>query len=257
MITHVNLNALAFPPTRILLAVLPLQNCAAVGIEFDVGDNDVAGVDSDGGGRAVRLVALDTLNVNHPLLAVHLCDLALPALVLSAHDADFVVLADGERAGLDTVAFEQLSRERRYYKRTLYLVRRSLASAEDIILRLTDEGAPKCALRDLRRDDEMSIRQQQIQSSAPYPFNRYTQTTLRPSTNSSSISPSQTSTSNRPVPKLHNGRTFEGEHVLNLAAVVESCGGDALLDVFQRAVPFLGKLRQIQVVGLTCLLRVE
>lgn len=68
---------------------------------------------------------------------------------------------------------------------------------------------------------------------------------------------SQTSTSNRPVPKLHNGRTFEGEHVLNLAAVVESCGGDALLDVFQRAAPFLGKLRQIQVVGLTCLLRVE
>lgn len=169
MITHVNLNALAFPPTRILLAVLPLQNCAAVGIEFDVRDNDVAGVDSDGGRCAVRLVALDTLNVNHPLLAVHLCDLALPALVLSAHDADFVVLADGERAGLDTVAFEQLSRERRYYKRTLYLVRRSLASAEDIILRLTDEGAPKCALRDLRRDDEMSIRQQQIQSSAPCP----------------------------------------------------------------------------------------
>lgn len=40
--------------------------------------------------------------------------------------------------------------------RTLYLVRSSLESEEDMILRLTEEGAAKCALRDLRREEETS-----------------------------------------------------------------------------------------------------
>lgn len=41
-------------------------------------------------------------------------------------------------------------------ERTLYCVRRSLARAEDMILRRMDEGAEKCALRDLRREEETS-----------------------------------------------------------------------------------------------------
>lgn len=40
--------------------------------------------------------------------------------------------------------------------RTLYLVRSSLDKGDDMILRRTEEGAEKCALRDLRREDETS-----------------------------------------------------------------------------------------------------
>ena len=42
--------------------------------------------------------------------------------------------------------------------RTLCLARRSFERAEDMILRRMDEGAEKCALRDLRLDDETSAR---------------------------------------------------------------------------------------------------
>ena len=41
-------------------------------------------------------------------------------------------------------------------ERTLYLPRRSFASEDDMILRRTEEGAEKCALRDLRREEETS-----------------------------------------------------------------------------------------------------
>ena len=39
---------------------------------------------------------------------------------------------------------------------TLYLPRSSFASEEDMILRRTEEGAEKCALCDLRREEETS-----------------------------------------------------------------------------------------------------
>jgi len=35
------------------LPVLPVQNCPSVSIQLDGGDNNVAGVDTDGGGRTV------------------------------------------------------------------------------------------------------------------------------------------------------------------------------------------------------------
>jgi hypothetical protein len=57
-------------------------------------------VDANEGRRAVGLVTLDTVDVDDPALAVDLGDLALAALVFAADDADFVVFADGERAGL-------------------------------------------------------------------------------------------------------------------------------------------------------------
>lgn len=59
-------------------------------------------MDADGSGGAVGLVALYTVDVDHPFFTVDLGDFALSALVFAAHDADFVVLADGEGAGLDT-----------------------------------------------------------------------------------------------------------------------------------------------------------
>jgi len=77
-----------------LVPVLPLKDCPPVGIELDGGDNNIARVDSDGGGGAVGLVPLDTVNVDNPFLAVDLGDLALTTLVFAADDADLVVLAD-------------------------------------------------------------------------------------------------------------------------------------------------------------------
>ena len=38
--------------------------------------------------------------MDHPLLTVDLGDLALPALVLAAHDTDFIILADRKGTGL-------------------------------------------------------------------------------------------------------------------------------------------------------------
>lgn len=40
---------------------------------------------------------------------------------------------------------------------TLCLARSSLDNAEDMIFRRMEEGAEKCALRDLRRDEEVSV----------------------------------------------------------------------------------------------------
>ena len=64
-------------------------------VELEVGDNNLAGVDADGDGSTVRLVALDTVDVDNPLLAVHLGHLALTTLVLAPDDPDLVILADG------------------------------------------------------------------------------------------------------------------------------------------------------------------
>ena len=67
--------------------------CLPVLVQLDGGNDNVAGVDANGDGCAVRLVALDTVNVDHPLLAVHLGNLALATLVLAPNDPDLIVLA--------------------------------------------------------------------------------------------------------------------------------------------------------------------
>ena len=46
--------------------------------------------------RTVRLITLDAIDVDDPLLAVHLGNLALPALVLPPDDANLVILANRE-----------------------------------------------------------------------------------------------------------------------------------------------------------------
>jgi hypothetical protein len=43
--------------------------------------------------RAVRLVPLDTIDVNDPLLAVHLRDFAIAPLVLPPDDPYFIILS--------------------------------------------------------------------------------------------------------------------------------------------------------------------
>ena len=50
-------------------------------------------MDANGHARAVCLVPLDTIDVNDPLLAVHLGDLAIAPLVLPPDDPYFVILS--------------------------------------------------------------------------------------------------------------------------------------------------------------------
>ena len=64
-------------------------------VQLDRGDDDITRVNTNGDRRAVRLVPLDTVNVDDPLLAVHLRDLPLTTLVLAAHNPNLIVLANG------------------------------------------------------------------------------------------------------------------------------------------------------------------
>lgn len=74
---------------------LPLENRSAILVQFDRGDNHIAGVDSDRSSGTIRLIALHTIDVDDPFLTVNLCDLSLTTLVLSPDNADLVVLANG------------------------------------------------------------------------------------------------------------------------------------------------------------------
>ena len=62
-------------------------------VQLDASNNDIAGMDADGHARAVCLIALDTVDMNHPLLAVHLGDLAIAPLVLPSNNPYFVILS--------------------------------------------------------------------------------------------------------------------------------------------------------------------
>ena len=69
--------------------------CLPVLVQLDRRDDDVAGVDANGDGCTVRLVALDAVDMDYPLLAVDLGDLALPTLVLAPNNPNLIVLTDG------------------------------------------------------------------------------------------------------------------------------------------------------------------
>jgi len=58
------------------------------------GDHNFAGVDANRSSCTIGLVALHTVNVDDPFLAVHLRNLSFPTFVLSPHNPYFVVLAD-------------------------------------------------------------------------------------------------------------------------------------------------------------------
>jgi len=65
----------------------------------DLGDDNLGGVDTDGDGGTVGLLAVDALDVNDPLATVDLDDLALTALEGTANDHDLIILADGDGTG--------------------------------------------------------------------------------------------------------------------------------------------------------------
>lgn len=77
---------------------------APVLVQLDGGNNDIAWVDSNGGGCTVRLVALYPVYVDDPLLTIHLGDLSLPTLVLPSNNSNLVVFTNGQRSGLTNEA---------------------------------------------------------------------------------------------------------------------------------------------------------
>lgn len=78
---------------------LALEQVLTVLVHVQLGDDDVAGLDADGDGLAVDLLAGDAFDVDDPLATVHLDNLAFTTLVGTADDHDFVVDADGHGAG--------------------------------------------------------------------------------------------------------------------------------------------------------------
>lgn len=83
-----------------LLTRLAGDDLLAVISEVELGDDNVGRVDAEGNGGTVGLLAVDALDVDDPLLAVDLGDLALSALLRTTDDQDLVILANGERSDL-------------------------------------------------------------------------------------------------------------------------------------------------------------
>jgi len=77
-----------------LLAVFSVKDCPSILVELEGGNNYIAWVDANRDRRAVRLVPLDTIDVDNPLFTVDLSDLPLTTLVFSTDNPDFVILAN-------------------------------------------------------------------------------------------------------------------------------------------------------------------
>jgi hypothetical protein len=106
-------------------------------VKLELGDDTVGGVDAQGNGLAVGLVAGDTLDVNNVLETVHGGDLALAALVGASDDGDLVVLSDGDRA--DVVLLAELLGEGSAHDNTA-LVRGSLEVSSTALAAGRSEG---------------------------------------------------------------------------------------------------------------------
>jgi len=131
-----------------------LKDGLAVLVELELGNDHVGGVDAEGDGLAGGLVAGDALDVDDVLEAVHRGDLALLVLVEATDDGDLVILADGDGADLKQNCESTVPDQKSPRKLlTLYFSRSSLERGALMITRRSLEGALKCALRDLRREE--------------------------------------------------------------------------------------------------------
>lgn len=81
--------------------VLAVKDGLAVLVKVKVGDNDLGRVDTDRDRGTIGLLAVDALNVDNPLAAIDLDDLALATLVGATNDQNFVILADRDGANLE------------------------------------------------------------------------------------------------------------------------------------------------------------
>lgn len=96
----IRLVVLHLDVTILLGARLAGNNLLAVLVELQLGDHNVGRVDAERNSGTVGLLAVDALDVDHPLLAGNLGDLALGALGRTTDDEDLVILANGERSDL-------------------------------------------------------------------------------------------------------------------------------------------------------------
>jgi len=87
-------NILSLRRPRCLGAILPIKYGPSVLVQLDVDNNNVAGMNADGHARTVRLVPLDTVDMNDPLLPVHLRNLAIAPLVFPSDNSYFIILPD-------------------------------------------------------------------------------------------------------------------------------------------------------------------
>ena len=76
----------------LLLAVFSLKDRPPILVELEGGNDDIAWVNTNGDRRAIRLVPLDTIDVDNPLFTVDLGDLSLTTLVFSTDNPDFIIL---------------------------------------------------------------------------------------------------------------------------------------------------------------------
>jgi len=83
---------------------LALQKSLAVLVELQLGDDHLRRVDTHIDGRPVNLLPGDPLDVDDPLLAVALDDLALATLVGPTDHLDLVVLANRDRSNVVLVS---------------------------------------------------------------------------------------------------------------------------------------------------------
>ena len=83
------------------LATLALKDILSVLVQLQLGDLHLGGIETDLGSGAVHLLASQTLDVDHPLLSVHLHDLALLALVGATEHLHLVTLHNGHGTDLE------------------------------------------------------------------------------------------------------------------------------------------------------------
>merc|ERR1719160_2000639 len=103
---HISVRVLALR----LAAVLPFQKSLAVLVKLKLGDDHLRWTDANLHSLTIRLVARDALDMDDPLLAVHLRDLSLAVVVVTARDLHLVILANRHRANV--VLVPKLLRQR-------------------------------------------------------------------------------------------------------------------------------------------------
>ena len=100
--THSHLCLLITPLLPVLSpSLLPLKNSLPISVQLQLRDHDFARCDTQWHALPVRLLAHNSLDVNHIFQTIDGEDLAFAAFVRTAGDEDFVVFAEGD--GFDLV----------------------------------------------------------------------------------------------------------------------------------------------------------
>ena len=94
---HVLLSVLAS------LGSLALEEVLSVLVELKVHNLDLGGIQTQLAGRTVNLLLGDSLNVDDPLLSVHLGDLSLSTLVSTTDNLHLISLDHGDGVHLELI----------------------------------------------------------------------------------------------------------------------------------------------------------